>query len=683
MAANKPFANLDKLSKLTTPTPKPFDFVPTQGSEKVRIGFSDNISLDKRTNQPSVGSTTALAQYYLSDQNVGIIKIKKQQAVQHKSDIQINKSAESMDQGSVLLPPYNSIPEQGTVEIKSLNIDSLLRQGTFVSNETYTSFVVNQDAKSVDVVKAAQGTFTSNQITYSVVQTTKAVDPESINQGSIGINRILPDVNQGFASITQAVDTPFIERNQGIRKFNQKVTSDIEPVAPTKDIEIRVPYKTLFKPKKETPALVPASIIVVNAKPANAFIDGRNPPIQTLGYLADSFGAQLFPSLRHGSEDPQNRGFTTKQGVTPHAIVDTESRLVNDILLQEDPFFMDILDPGGSNKIPNGVTGNKGGFVPKGAGSTNTSGTERTARVVKVLSGALNANQTVTAMQALASEDEGLREYSTYDNARSDVEDASYFTVQYVQGIDGLSTNPNIIYGKALKVDDTEELAGFLYNNVDIDSQKGKTYQKEKSSWTSARKYREITKYADIVNVAKEKEINPTGLSIKEKVVKIKSLAGGGTVTFTAFLTSFSDSHNASWTDVEHVGQMDVFKVYKGATRQISLGFKVVSGYTGEFRNSSIDVANAIEKLNALVNTAIVGVVDGNYVKGPVVELSVVGLVNSIVCAISSVKIDTELSETGWDADAGTPHIYSVSIDAAALATKGGSLLSNTATYLG
>ena len=166
-------------------------------------------------------------------------------------------------------------------------------------------------------------------------------------------------------------------------------------------------------------------------------------------------------------------------------------------------------------------------------------------------------------------------------------------------------------------------------------------------------------------------------------MIKIKSLAGAGTVTFTAFLTSFSDSHTANWTDISHVGQMDTFKVYKGATRQISVAFKVIGGYTGPFLNSSLSASDVIAKLNSLINATVIGAVDGSYVKGPIVELTIAGLVSSINCAISSVKIDTEVAETGWDSNGGTPHVFSVSLDATALATKGGTLLNNTATYLG
>lgn len=683
MAANRPFANLDRLSKLATPQPMPFDFKPTQGGENIRIGFADNISLDKRTSQPGLGTTTALAQYYLSDQNTGIIKIKKQLPVEHKSDILINKSVETVNQGSIVLPLLEFVPNQGTAEVKSFTIDSLLRQGTTISNGVYSSFTSNQDTKSTAAISIIQGTYTSNQITYSVIQTKDAIATEALNQGSVVINKVLPNVNQGSVSITQAVDTPFIEIKQGIKKFNQKVTSEVEPTTP-KQIETRVPYATLFRPKTETPLLVPASITVVNSKPANAFIDGRNPEIQTLGYLADRFASQLLPSLRHGSEDPQNRGYITKNGNTPHSIVDARSALYNDVLLQEDGFFLDILNPGGISKVPQETSGQKSGFVPGGAASNNSETKESTKTAIRVLSGALNDNQLAAAIRAIGKEDSATLEYGELQNSRdAQLEDAHYFTVQTIQGVDGFSANPNIIYGRGLATTDADETAGFVNAYVNIDKQKGSVYNKEKTGWSSQRKYTEINKYQDIQSVVKEKEINPTTLDIKEHVIKIKSLAGGGTVTFTAFLTSFSDSHTANWTDINHVGQMDTFKVYKGATRQISVAFKVVAGYTGTFTNTPTTAKDAIAKLNSLINASIVGAVDGSYVKGPVVELTIVGLVNSIACAVGSVKIDTDVAETGWDGSDGTPHVFSVSLDATALATKGGALLSNTATYLG
>jgi len=677
MAANKPFANLDRLSKLATPQPKLFDFKPTQGGEKVRVGFADNISLSKRNNQPGLGTTTALAQFYLSDQNTGFIKIKNQLPVEHKSSVIINKSIEALNQGSIVLPLSEFAPNQGAADIKSFSIDSLLRQGTTISNQVYSSFTINQDAKSITAIGRIQGTYTSNQITYSVVQTTPSIATEALSQGSVGINRILPSVNQGSVVISQAVDTPFIEVRQGIRKFNQKVTSDIEPATPTKTIITRVPYATLFKPVKEIPFLVPSSIVVINAKPANAFIDGRNPEIQTLGYLADRFGAQLLPSLRHGSQDPQNRGYITKNGSTPHSIVDAQSSLYNSVMLEEDGFFLDTINPAGINKVPQEVSGQDGGFVPGGAGSNNPKTTAKAKTVVRILSNRYYSNDDVLVqLAALSGDNQYIQHFTSVDNPN--VTNRKESTILTVNGV----TNPNVAIAQGLSGNE-DEAVEIIRANVNIDAQKGPTYLKEKSTWTSPRNYTEIKKYTDIETIVKNKELNPTPTNVREHVVKVKSLAGGGTVTFTAFLTSFSDSHTANWTDINHVGQMDTFKVYKGATRQISVAFKVVGGYTGLFQNASGTAADVIAKLNSLINATVIGAVDGSYIKGPIVELTIAGLVNGIACAISSVKIDTEVAETGWDGQSGTPHVFSVSLDATALATKGGALLNNTATYLG
>lgn len=677
MAANRPFANFDRLSKLATPQPKPFDYKPTQGGEKIRVGFADNISLGKRTSQPGLGTTTALAQYYLSDQNTGAIRIKNQLPVEHKSDIVISKSVELVNQGSIVLPLSGFVLNQGTADVRSSNIDSLLRQGTTISNQVYTSYTINRDAKSTAAISMIQGTYTSNQITYSVIPTTPAIATEALNQGSVGINRILPNVDQGSVVISQAVDTPFIEIRQGIRKFNQKVTSDIEPTTPTKTIVSRVPYATLFKPKKETPFLIPLSIVVINAKPANAFIDGRNPEIQTLGYLADRFQAQLLPSSRHGSEDPQNRGYVTKNGSTPHLIVDERSAIINDILLQEDGTFLDILNPGGISKVPQEASGDKGGFIPGGAASNNPKTTAKAKTVIRVLSNRYTSNDDVLVqLAALSGDNQYIQHFSGIENPN--VANRKESTILTVNGV----TNPNVAIAQGLAGSEDDAIK-VLRDNVEIEVQKGPTYTKEKSTWTSRRLYTEIKKYADIETVVKNKEINPTELNIKEHVIKVKSLAGAGTVTFTAFLTSFSDSHTANWTDISHVGQMDTFKVYKGATRQISVAFKVIGGYTGPFLNSSLSASDVIAKLNSLINATVIGAVDGSYVKGPIVELTIAGLVSSINCAISSVKIDTEVAETGWDSNGGTPHVFSVSLDATALATKGGTLLNNTATYLG
>ena len=175
-----------------------------------------------------------------------------------------------------------------------------------------------------------------------------------------------------------------------------------------------------------------------------------------------------------------------------------------------------------------------------------------------------------------------------------------------MQGVDGFSNNPNIIYGKALATEDVDELAGFINSYVNIDKQKGSVYKKERNGWDNSngrRKYTEINNYSQIEAIVNDKALNPTPSSVTEYVVKLVS--DNGSVSFTAFLTSFSDSYTANWVDYNHVGQMDTFKVYKGATRQLNVAFKVVAGL-GEFANTPESAGAAVSKLNTLINTAVV-----------------------------------------------------------------------------
>ncbi len=319
----------------------------------------------------------------------------------------------------------------------------------------------------------------------------------------------------------------------------------------------------------------------------------------------------------------------------------------------------------------------KTGFIP---GANNPQTTNQTKNVIKVLSGVYDDSQTRAAIQALAKEDQGLQDYRAFQDP--DSEDRQYRTVQFIQQIDGFQTNPNIVLGAALAAEGDEGL-GIIRSYVDFGKQKGSVYKKEKSGWNNSdnrRKYTEINDYSQLEQVVDTKRLNPTPTNIEEYDVVIASTTGIK-VSFTAFLTSFSDSFTANWTDYNHVGQMDTFKVYKGATRQISTAFKVVAGLGSEFRNTPSSANAAIEKLNNLINAAIVGKYNGNYVEGPIVTLTIAGLVRDIKCAISSVKVDTDVAETGWTS--GKPHVYTISLDAAVLAHKQDKLFDQGVKYLG
>lgn len=142
---------------------------------------------------------------------------------------------------------------------------------------------------------------------------------------------------------------------------------------------------------------------------------------------------------------------------------------------------------------------------------------------------------------------------------------------------------------------------------------------------------------------------------------------------------------NASWQDFKHIGQMDTFKVYTGATRQMSLAFSAVAMKgTRDFRNSDMDAQTMLaEKINKLAVYCTVGGAKDLYVTGPIIRVRVAGILGSagLVCACTSVKVDVPIADTTWDVDNYLPHNYDVSLDLSVLAMQGDNLLTRTGNF--
>lgn len=145
-----------------------------------------------------------------------------------------------------------------------------------------------------------------------------------------------------------------------------------------------------------------------------------------------------------------------------------------------------------------------------------------------------------------------------------------------------------------------------------------------------------------------------------------------GPVSFPALLTALSDSWSPSYNDQNFVGRQDTFKNFKGVTRNVSLGFKVVAWSDGS-------AAGMWAKLNELIKATAVGVPSGPYTKGPVVKLTVGGLFKNVSCVCTSLKIDTNPAEYTWDIGTGHPMIADISMDFAMLVSNNGQLF-NAAT---
>ena len=63
----------------------------------------------------------------------------------------------------------------------------------------------------------------------------------------------------------------------------------------------------------------------------------------------------------------------------------------------------------------------------------------------------------------------------------------------------------------------------------------------------------------------------------KNQEVKFIHVATGTTVSFPAFLTEYSDSYSVSWAEEQIFGRNDPIKPYQGTTRNLQVGFDVLS----------------------------------------------------------------------------------------------------------
>ncbi len=63
----------------------------------------------------------------------------------------------------------------------------------------------------------------------------------------------------------------------------------------------------------------------------------------------------------------------------------------------------------------------------------------------------------------------------------------------------------------------------------------------------------------------------------KNQVVKFIHVATGTTVAFPAFLTEYSDNYSVSWGDENIFGRNDPIKPYQSTSRQLQVGFDVLS----------------------------------------------------------------------------------------------------------
>jgi hypothetical protein len=679
---NRPFANLDRLKDRVTPSvtlPRSVNQGSitinsprqvNQGSIVIDTNFAKTISLADRLAQPKVTTTRHLPQYFLSDIFTNYIKITTPVDIPKISNVIVIKPGPTPEQGSTTVQQSGFIPNQGSVVIYVPNIDFLIRQGALLSSGVYSSAINVQTPDSVIQITQAQGTQYTNGQFISFIQPST---PNEVEQGSIVIASIIGTPNQGGLEPTQPVGQAAIQTAQGIFIVNGNIESVVQTPTPASDL-ITNPNTQIQLPSAATQE-VPVSIVLATPSLPGSRTNNQSIVLDTLAYLGDRTLAILAPRVKHGSEYPRNAGSTQQGG---HLIVDNQSANENTILLSGGGDSIDIGDPAGIKKV--GV-------------DNNPNRTETYKQVVKILdsrNNTLNDQQVRDSIKALGTAKGS--DLAKYDESFKDVDNPSAEnrknrTVQTINGV----ANPNVEITKFLGDDDlpTDEASlELLRTKVDIGKQRG-NYSNERSSWSSERYYTDITEYNTLEKQVSNLTASPSPTqqsAAKEKVITFTSLRDQQSVSFTAFLTSFEDGFESSFTDYKNVSQQDTFKVFNGVVRNLSIGFKAYALGINEplFRTSAITATQLVTKLNKLGQIASVGSVgSGFYTIGPYVKISCTGLFKNIICAVSSVKISAQVLDASWDADNNLPTAYEVSISATALADADDKLYNSTSKFLG
>lgn len=769
MAANRPFANLDKLSKLATPAvplanpninqgagtnPIPPITDINQGSSTPNTKFAQTVSLADRTKQPILGSTrhlaqyttsdiatglvpntnfaktislvdrlkqrqlgttNHLAQYLLSDSFLGRVRVKKpsELAASGASIVQIKAPIATPPQGGELPHPITLFLNQGSTDPTLAKNDFRVQQGIILTDGQADRSRVTPLFPSTTLTKVAQqGAYNNNGILFS---RTVLDQPEAVlNQGSVDI--LLPSVGEkekGGLNPALAVDVLKIRTRQGIVETSIGLRSYIDPTKPTQQpqqgivtvgatqvstVDIASPPTTVNQgfttsftgqqsdinpptPKSsknlnqgESPALGTPS-----APDDNIKIQGIS--LRNLGYFFQSVALEFTPVITQGGEQPQNES-PTGGG---HLVVNTRSAVVSALL----------------NPPPGTYQYNSAQFLAGGnAPSITGAGLDRYDNAGDVSSTIQYGNvEAYGGQQRAQAAIDILNQQSGDDIADALVlvnpDNAAFANLVRQTTLSRNSSVKNLIDGdgspnKNSQIADTLGIGGKEYTDLTGDDGEVQTklgqllaaklttqrLKEARGSFTGTYKfYGDVTNYNQIIQAVNR---SPYSNAVRPgSVITVSGYGGGGSVTFDAFLKSFSDGLTTNYTDFKHIGVQDTFKVYTGAVRQLSIAFTAVAMPNNVgFTHSDTEASGMLGKVDSLMKVCGVGSPSGQYVKAPIVQITIAGIVSELICACNSVKVDVPVTETAWDVDSEIPHQFDISLDLAVLAMEGGSLLS-------
>ena len=92
-----------------------------------------------------------------------------------------------------------------------------------------------------------------------------------------------------------------------------------------------------------------------------------------------------------------------------------------------------------------------------------------------------------------------------------------------------------------------------------------------------------------------------------DHLIRFLHVATGTRVKFPAFITDFSDSYQVAWGNEQIFGRMDPIKPYQGTSRNISLGFDVVSFDLADAKKNMDKYGKLVQMLYPVYNKPLSG----------------------------------------------------------------------------
>ena len=633
-------------------------------TETIYGSFPNTIRLENRLAQPLDSRTTHLAKYFVSDTYTGIIKANPfitsplasrvnidQYGFVDKGVITFHREPDPL-KGSPLLP--NPIVVRSPIQLQADSIliqappteqAAILAQGVFTKNGTNQSVANLTQMDSDTLVLLNQGTTISNNIFKSVIDIKFSVVSELITQGGVDSvrpkDRISIAVLQGLLTKEGEISTsvivpedidPIPTAIRGVSRFPQApskfelpspalkeasapiVDGSGQPAQPTNSYKLFAPIlqnidSSLDILKKELIGYSSAAL-PFEYTPAPYF----SPTIRVIKHQTDRLLARFAPTIKHGSAAIRAFQPEIRQGSTD---VDQASLIPTTQYGPNKPFLN---------------TGNVFSYAPAGVQSdtywvNNTSGTQPETFQEGGIIGFGNVNREVWAniRQALEAGEILPTDDLTNFPAGSDL------------------TIGSLARYKALSYGEIESLGAAAAGNAGISALAASGPNPQIG--TGNRTVQNVPDYngKDYIRI---------------KITSARS--GGKSVTFKAYLDSFSDSFAASWNDIQYVGRQDTFKQFKGVTRSVSFGLSLPAF-------SKVDLPINMRKIQDAISITQVAALNGSYLTGPLCKLTLGGFFKNVYCVFNSVKIDVDTTEATWDIDNGLPHLFKLSFDVAML----------------